>query len=245
MRSQQVVDRVRELGKSGLSANRIAAGTGIPRSTVGRWLRHESRITPGSPPPAGPSPDDWDSYAYLLGLYLGDGWIGTRRTSRRLELTLDSRYSGIIRAACDAISAIYPTAKPRVRKRRGANCVDVIANGKHWPALLPQHGPGKKHGRRIGLLMWQRLITREHPAALIRGLIHSDGCRCQATIRRRGRTYTYGRYYFKNRSQDILGIFTEHLTALGIEWTRSSWDTIQVAQSRAVEGLDGLVGPKG
>jgi hypothetical protein len=43
--------------------------------------------------------------------------------------------------------------------------------------LLPQHGAGTKHERSIKLAAWQLQITRTHPEQLIRGLIHSDGCR--------------------------------------------------------------------
>ena len=48
---------------------------------------------------------------------------------------------------------------------------------KHWPCLFPQHGPGRKHERVLGMADWQWTIIREHPADFLRGLFHSDGCR--------------------------------------------------------------------
>ncbi len=42
---------------------------------------------------------------------------------------------------------------------------------------LPQHGPGKKHERRIVLESWQQAVVDAHPWAFVRGLVHSDGCR--------------------------------------------------------------------
>jgi hypothetical protein len=182
-------------------------------------------------------------YAYLLGLYLGDGWMRTFARGYQFVLTLGSCYPGIIAEAAAAMQAVMPQCTPRIRPRV-SRCVDVSAYGVLWPTLLPQHGPGRKHERKIQLVDWQRQITDQAPRALLRGLIHSDGCRCMATIRRRGRTYRYSRYYFDNRSDDIRSIFCEHLDMLGIGWTRSSRFTIQIARRDAVAALDEFVGPK-
>jgi hypothetical protein len=43
--------------------------------------------------------------------------------------------------------------------------------------MFPQHGPGRKHLRRILLAAWQRRMAVRHPGALLRGLIQSDGSR--------------------------------------------------------------------
>ena len=48
---------------------------------------------------------------------------------------------------------------------------------------FPQHGPGRKHLRRIALVDWQTELTHREPEALIRGLIHSDGCRTENRVR--------------------------------------------------------------
>lgn len=40
-------------------------------------------------------PDPW-SYSYLLGMYLGDGWVGPPARPNRLCFTLDSAYPDII-----------------------------------------------------------------------------------------------------------------------------------------------------
>ena len=51
------------------------------------------------------------------------------------------------------------------------------ASWQHWPCLFPQHGPGRKHHRSIVLDDWQNRIVGSDPRQLLRGLIHSDGCR--------------------------------------------------------------------
>ena len=110
--------------------------------------------------------------------------------------------------------------------------------------LFPQHGRGRKHERRIVLARWQREITAVHPRELVRGLIHSDGCRFVANQRVGAKTYRYARYSFSNRSEDIKAIFCRHLDLLGIRWTRPNGTDIAIDRRAEVAKLDAFVGPK-
>ncbi len=87
-----------------------------------------------------------------------------------------------------------------------------------------------------------------HPAAFLRGLFHSDGCRIDnwATGQVAGKTkrYDYGRWQFVNHSTDIQGFCTDALDRLAIPWRRSSWKTISVSRRAAVARLDELIGLK-
>jgi hypothetical protein len=239
------VERVLELRGQGLSSYAISRKTGIARSTLLHWLDEPECALARArfrevDPAAAPGP-----YAYLLGLYLGDGWIRRYPRTWQLVLTLDSRYQEIVSEARGAVRTFTPSGVTRVRRRRDAKAVDVTAYGKHWLTLFPQHGPGRKHRRTIALSDWQRDITHRHPADLLRGLIHSDGCRVIASVPApKGRRYSYARYYFSNRSADIRAIFCEHLDLLSIDWTQSMQYVIQVARRPAVEALDRFVGPK-
>jgi hypothetical protein len=117
------------------------------------------------------------------------------------------------------------------------------------PRALPQHGPGRKHERPIELIDWQRKLTRAHPAALVRGLIHSDGCRCinqVETTLPSGRVakYEYVRYFFTNHSADIRAIFAEHCELLGIRVTQPSPRNLSVSHRAGVAVLEEIVGPK-
>jgi hypothetical protein len=182
-------------------------------------------------------------YAYLLGLYLGDGWVvAMARGSFALRISLDQHYPGIIASARDAVSAVNPTSVVRAWPRIG--CFVVASYWKHWPAVFPQHGAGPKHARPIVLTDWQRVITAAEPEALVRGLIHSDGCRFIAAQRVGGKTYRYSRYSFLNRSDDIRAIFCEHLDLLGIGWTRPNAHQIAIDRRAEVAKLDAFVGPK-
>jgi hypothetical protein len=93
------------------------------------------------------------------------------------------------------------------------------------PALavsVTPHGPGRKHARTIALEAWQQEIVADFTKEFIRGLVHSDGSRSTDRVRhglKNGeRRYEYPRYFFTDESADIMGLFTDALERLGIEW---------------------------
>jgi hypothetical protein len=187
------------------------------------------------------------AYVYLLGLYLGDGVLAYNGRSYQLRVTLDARYPGIIDSAASAIQAVVPHGRVHERARHGAR---VLESGwKHWPELLPQHGPGRKHTRAIELAAWQRALVDEHPHELLRGLIHSDGCRVvnrfmvELPSGRRAE-YAYPRYFFSNLSADIRALFCEYCERAGIHWTQSNQRNISVSHRHSVAILDAFVGAK-
>jgi hypothetical protein len=144
------------------------------------------------------------------------------------------------------MAAVMP--KNKVLTRQGQGCTEVIAYSRHWPCLFPQHGPGKKHRRRIELQPWQRAVVTEFPGDFARGLFHSDGYRGINRVRGRladgDRWYEYPRYMFVNESKDILDLCGETLDQLGVNWRFSRRNAISVARRNAVARLDEFVGPK-
>ena len=117
------------------------------------------------------------------------------------------------------------------------------------PHAFPQHGRGRKHTRPIELTSWQRDLTHAHPRELLRGLIHSDGCRCVNRFKTElpsGRIaeYEYPRYFFSNLSADIRRIFCEHCELLGIQCTQSNPRNVSISHRKSVALLDEFVGPK-
>lgn len=218
----------------------IARATGINRRTVLEW-RHQGPIrrrrNSGCPRCDGASLDNL-AYAYLLGLYLGDGCLSWhRRDVYCLRITLDVKYPNII---ADCARAIATVGARRVAQTPAKGCVVVNASWKHWPCLFPQHGPGKKHLRTIELVSWQREIARKEPGSLLRGLIHSDGCR----ILNRINGTDYPRYHFSNRSSGIRQIFCGACEDYGIRWTACREELLSVARRRDVARLDLVVGRK-
>ena len=136
----------------------------------------------------------------------------------------------------------------RVCRVQRPGCTEVKSYSQHWPCVFPQHGPGKKHLRKIALATWQREICSRFPGDLARGLFHSDGCRITNRVRRAlaggDRWYEYPRYMFSNESEDILEICGDVLDQLGVDWRYSRRNVISVARREAVARLDEFVGPK-
>jgi hypothetical protein len=250
-----VRERALRLLASGLSISEVSRQAGVSPATVHRWRNkpdHVSSMTGTCPrcasEPQSPAPAD--SYAYLLGLYLGDGciyWVGDRaKQVWALGIACADRWPGLVQECIDALRAIRPTNKVRVKQQQG--CKNVNSYSKHWPHLFPQHGPGKKHDRPIVLQPWQQEIVSAHPGSFARGLMHSDGYRGMNRIRRElpsgTHFYEYPRYLFKNESRDILALCGQTLDRLGVAWRFNKPNELSVARREAVELLDRHVGPK-
>lgn len=230
----------------GDSLSSVSRATGINRSTFHAWLATggafvravDCPICIGQPP--GPDP-----YTYLLGMYLGDGCISEAPRTTALRISCADAYP-MIMAECDA--AIRGVSTRKVYRVQNQGCTMLTAVWKHWPCLFPQHGRGVKHRRPIILAKWQRDLVAAAPDALVKGLIHFDGCRATNTVHRSlpagVRTYTYPRYFFTNESADIREIFTDALDLLGIAWKQNRHNSISVARREAVAALDEFIGPK-
>jgi hypothetical protein len=192
-------------------------------------------------------PLDETAYAYLLGLYLGDGYlIRQPKDVYLLSIACCDAWPALIAAAKDAAGRVMPSSA--VFSRQCVGMTEVKSTSKHWPCLFPQHGPGRKHTRKIELAEWQQIIVDRYPGDFARGLFHSDGCRNINRVRRvladGEHWYEYPRYLFSNKSQDILGLCGAALDRLEVEWRFARPDVISVAKREAVARLDAFVGPK-
>jgi hypothetical protein len=235
----------------------VGRRTGVSRAQIGKWRRegfdviaHRRRLQPGERCPGTCIEEraiKAAEYAYLLGMYLGDGCISrARRNVFVLRITCDLAYPGIMDECSAAMSAVLPN---RVSRVRSTGCLNLQSSSKHWPCVIPQFGPGRKHERKIELADWQRRIAlAEHPERFLRGLIHSDGSRfvnnVVRTVAGEPKRYEYVRYQFSNRSADIRAIFAEVCARLGVETRPSNDYNLSVARRSSVAILDALVGAK-
>jgi hypothetical protein len=249
MRTPKEVATVLELVQADLNDCQIARRTGIPRGTIRDWRRGrvpnferapgDGRFgrpctVCGGQPLALPQ---WP-YTYLLGLYLGDGCLAAHpRGVYRLRISCASAYPELIRLCERAVTQVLPVKVNRVAKQ---GCFEVYSYSKHWICLFPQHGPGRKHERKIELAGWQQDLVDLDPRPLLRGLLHSDGCRVLNWVN----GTPYPRYHFSNVSPDIRAIFGRACDALGIEWRPHNRWSLSVARRGSVALLDGFVGPK-
>jgi hypothetical protein len=243
VRTPEEVATVLELVRAGLNDCEIARRTGIPRGTVRCWRvgRRPNFDRPGTTcavcagtPHALPQ----EPYTYLLGLYLGDGCLTPfPRDVYKLRISCASRYPGLIRLCELAMTQILPN---KVNRVVGQGCFEIYSFSKHWICLFPQHGPGRKHERKIELTGWQQELVDLDPRPLLRGLLHSDGCRVLNWVN----GTPYPRYHFSSASDDIRAIFGRACDTLGIEWRPHNRRNLSVARRDSVALLDAFVGPK-
>lgn len=247
MRPAEDVNRVMTLIAAGISDREVSRITGIPRTTVRDWrhgvrddtMRH--RMSTGRCPGA----HDFSTlpsraYAYLLGVYLGDGYLARCRGGVwQLRISTDALYPGIIDECRTAMETIMVGQRAHLLART-LRCIVVSMYSKHWVCLFPQHGPGRKHERPIRLRPWQEQFVDRDAEGFVRGLIHSDGCR--VIVNDRGVKSV--RYHFSNRSEDIKRLLCDSLDRLGIRWTRPSDRQIAIYRKDDVARLDEFIGPK-
>ncbi|MBA2283669.1 MAG: hypothetical protein H0W25_20870 [Acidimicrobiia bacterium] len=239
-----------------MSKAEVARRTGVSRAQLRSWLAAGLAATLASPMRAGSTQHVGDvcerraqldeaAYAYLLGQYLGDGCLSLGpRGVWRLRISACDAYPGIKEEIASAVGAVLPGRHVGYIGRQG--CTELYSNSKHWICLFPQHGPGRKHERTITLEPWQEAIAvNRHPDRLVRGLVHSDGCRVINRVRgANGVSYAYLRYFLTNESADILQIFESACDRLEVEHRRNNRNSVSVARRASVAKLDVIVGPK-
>jgi hypothetical protein len=171
MHSRYDVERVLTLVAEGRNDCQISRETGINRTTIREWRHH------GPPGKRRRShrasrcflcdgdPLDEPAYSYLLGIYLGDGYISKEPRTYRLRIYQDQRYPELINLARCSIARVLGDDLARVGLVRSVGCVAVSAHWGHWPCLFPQHGPGMKHRRSIVPADWQVAIVEAIPAS--------------------------------------------------------------------------------
>jgi hypothetical protein len=229
------------LAGEGFNQSHIARWMGLPRSTVRQWIRpyyvplgRLSRVALELE--RIPKPE----YAYLLGLYLGDGTISRHhRGVYALRIFMDERYENIIEGGRSAMQAVLPESRATIGSLP-SRAVQIYSYSKAWPLFFPQHGSGMKHTRKIELALWQQEIVDDHPHEFLRGLIHSDGCR----VLNRVNGKDYPRFFFSQVSDDIRRIFCDTCNRLGIRWRQNRWNSISIARAPSVALMDSFVGPK-
>ncbi len=160
------IEAVSKLLGTGLSDHEIGRQTGVSRSSVQRWrTRGVPQLDRGNP--GAWMPFDPRSYCYLLGIYLGDGYLAhPSPRSTVLEISLDPKYPGIVDECSVTVWRVAGvaarTSRQRTQKGEG---IRLAATSPRWAALFPQHGPGRKHQRTIRLVSWQQAIVDRFPEA--------------------------------------------------------------------------------
>ncbi|MBI5931171.1 MAG: hypothetical protein HY862_17810 [Chloroflexi bacterium] len=245
--------RVLELWAEGQNKLQIAKETGIPRGTVSDCIvefgnlenfeqhYHQKKLSNAvfSVQDAGRLQIQ-KAYAYLLGMYLGDGTVSKIPKTYKLRIFLDSRYPHIINSCAQAMQTILPENKIGILPQKG-NYVTVQCHSNTLIDLFPQFGNGRKHDRPIILMGWQQEIVDQYPLEFFRGLYHSDGSRFSSVIKGKD----YPKYQFTNMSEDIRQMFIHACELLELHWTtKTSKRDIMISRREDVTYLDSVIGPK-
>jgi hypothetical protein len=216
----------------GINDCEISRRLGIPRRTIMDWRRPtyvpRREILLESCPrcwrAAKPIRFSAEDYTELLGLYLGDGCITELARTERMRIVLDAKYPRLIRETHALLERCFPANSVGITIKDRGSCFVVWVYSQHMACLFPQHGPGKKHQRRLILEPWQADLLRQAPWGFIRGCIRSDGC---AFVNRTG-PYEYLSYDFSNLSKDLVDLFCTACDLAGVQYRMNGggrlWD---------------------
>jgi hypothetical protein len=155
-------------------------------------------------------------YSFLLGLYLGDGWIWkvADKESYELRVSLDHKYPNIIIESIEAIEKLFN--KPcRLQDREG--CVNLKVTITEFMFMFPQYGIGHKHERDVSLVDFQMDIVSDYPCDFLKGLLYSDGSIGYSYTNPAYKDKLYKTYTFSNKSYDIFKMFIDTLSMIGIK----------------------------
>jgi hypothetical protein len=236
------------LMEAGVNDCEISRRLGVARTTVRDW-RRPRYVRQTAPLEPEICPRCWrgtravrftpEDYAELLGLYLGDGHITEMARTERMRIFLDSRYVTIVDEAEALLRRCFPANRVGRMTRYDGGMVVLFVYHQHLSCVFPQHGPGKKHERRIVLEPWQLAHVKAAPWAFIRGCIRSDGC---VFVNRTG-PYEYPSYCFDNHSKDIQDLFVDACRLVGVD-CRPAGRSVRIYRRASVARMQEHVGVK-
>ena len=234
MRSEADYRAILQLWERHIPKKRIGIMLGIPRATVRDCINRygsvkqldeavkdkigDSAVNRLMNAMASDDNDLLKSYAYLLGMYLGDGYIDQLPRTYRMRITLDARYPSIIDYCSLMFQILFTHNKITIQTTKvgeRVSYVNVTMYSTQLADYFPQHGIGKKDKRSIYLQRWQDNIVKAQPLEFFRGLYHSDGSRFDNEVNGKA----YPRYQFTNSSHDICALFTMTCERLGVHYT--------------------------
>jgi hypothetical protein len=142
MRTDDEYRQILILWEQGNDQSHIARLTEIPRGTVKDCIKrfrslkqfNEDRLTKPKEPSSlnelregAYTKDVGEAYAYLLGIYLGDGYINKEPRTYKLRISLDTKYPTIIKTCVKTIETLLPFNKVGIVKTQ-YNCVEVACS---------------------------------------------------------------------------------------------------------------------
>ena len=213
MKTIEQRQKVFEYHEKGLNKTEISKLTNVSRSTIREWLNNPKPIKQSFNPKNYILENGLEiNYSYLLGLYLGDGYIDEMPRTWRLRIFLSDKYEKLNEFVVTQLKKLFPENVINPHPHPKHNMITIYVYSNNIPLFFPQIGKGMKHKRKIKLMEWQEDIIV--PKFLIMGLFHSDG---SYYIRKNnGNGNKYPAYDFRNESDDLHKIFKKYCEVLGI-----------------------------
>jgi hypothetical protein len=247
MRTKEEYILVKKLHSEGYNNTVISNKTGIPRSTIKDWTNNSPKAFSDKKrifylkKEIIKNKKLHGAYSYLLGLYLGDGYINKCNRTYRMRIALDKKYIELNDFARANMCKIFVNNK--VGEINSEGCIYLSVYNNELQEIFPQHGPGCKHNRKINLLKWQSEILIN--VEFMRGLIHSDGCFYKEIINNK---YHYDRFMFSNKSADLHELFQSTCDKINLEYDFQHkgdgiWQT-RISKKDSVNKLKQIIGTK-
>ena len=207
----QEVSEILRLHNDGISQNKIHKILGFDRTTIRQILKDPDDYINKSSPKFDILNIDRKVYAFVLGIYLGDGYIVKthRQNVFKIRIFCDAKYNNILEDISQSLEILFPNSKAMRRSHTSNNCIEIYLYSSHLLRLFPQHGEGRKHERPIVLEDWQKDIIDEYNIEFLKGLIYTDGSFYLSQNK-----YEYCN--FTNKSKDIIELCSNAMKNLNI-----------------------------
>ena len=162
--------------------------------------------------------------AELIGVVLGDGYIGEFPRTEVLRIVCNSNNRGFIERCAKLVENVFDK-KPHVSKRKLANCVDVTIYEKYISKRL-KISAGARKNKTFSIPQWI-IRDKNYTVGYLRGLYESEG-----SFAIHKPTYTY-KFIFKNNNKSLLENVHRLLTKLGFH-PHVTKNTVQVSRKEEV-----------
>jgi len=177
-------------------------------------------------------PDESLELAEFIGVMLGDGGLsGNHQITISFNNKTDREYAKHI---CKIIRQLF-LIDYHIHKRRKSNGSDIVLNSSNLVDFLISRGlkVGNKVKNQVKVPRW---ISRNplYEIACLRGLIDTDGGLYYHKYNVRGKTYTYLKLGFGNRSKPLLEFVFRVLKGLGYKVSLSG-DNLSISSESEVK----------
>lgn len=177
-------------------------------------------------------PAECSELAEFIGIMLGDGGLsGNHQITISFNNKTDHEYAEYI---CKVIRQLF-LIDFHIHKRRKSNGADIVLNSSNLVDFLISRGlkAGNKVKNQVGVPGW---ISKNplYGIACIRGLIDTDGGLYYHKYNVKGKTYTYLKLGFTNRSRPLLKFVFTALKKLGYKISLSG-SNLSIASESGVK----------